>query len=148
MSATPTRRHVVKTAVWTVPIVAGVGAIPSYAAASGPSAAITAGGSCKHADYVSPPEGPTLYKYHLTLHCISTYGTPQTLSIGSVTTGSTSAYQYVPNPMIVPPNTSDQVLEVFFDVVASDPIVVVGSLNGATYTLAFTDFNACGISTP
>ena len=89
----------------------------------------------------------TLFEYHLVVHCESTFGVAKTFSIGQVTTGSTSAYQYIPSTLVVAPGTSDPVLEVFFDLEAQDPIVVVGFIDSRQYILEFTGFDACPVGT-
>jgi hypothetical protein len=100
----PSRRAVVRTGVWAVPVVATVAAAPAFAATSGGPPPVTIDGmgtACK-----LPGEGQHSKDYRFTLSFDSNSANPETVTINSFDfKGST--YTPSPNTVVVPANASN-----------------------------------------
>lgn len=101
----PSRRAVVRTGVWSVPVVATVAAAPAFATVSntdGPSITGFAGG-CKM------PGQPRGKSYAITLQ-VSNSGQPQVLTIDSITVTGAALVQECPTSFTVPGGNSSLVI--------------------------------------
>src|SRR3954452_18371911 len=120
----PSRRAVVRTGVWAVPVVATVAAAPAFAATSGnpPPVTIDAVGSvCK-----DPGEGQNTKDYEFTLTFTNTTASSQTVLISNF---NFKDRDNVPDPasVVVPANTTmNQTFKLTnFDDSSSNPVATI-----------------------
>ena len=133
----PSRRAVVRTGVWAVPVVATAAAAPAFAGTGDtPPVTIDAVGSvCK-----DPGEGQNTKDYEFTLTFTNTTASSQTVLISNF---NFKDRDNVPSPasVSVPANTTlNQVFKLTqFDDSSSNPVAtIVYSVSGSTYTASVT----------
>jgi hypothetical protein len=134
----PSRRAVVRTGVWAVPVVATVAAAPAFAATSGnpPPVTIDAVGSvCK-----DPGEGQNTKDYEFTLTFTNTTASSQTVLISNF---NFKDRDNVPDPasVVVPANTTmNQTFKLTnFDDSSSNPVAtIMYSVSGSSFTASVT----------
>jgi hypothetical protein len=97
----PSRRAVVRTGVWAVPVVAVAAAAPALATSGPPPVTITGlAGGCKL------PGNPRGKSYAITLNITNSSSTPQAFSIDGVTVTGTPVGSACPNTFSVPSGNS------------------------------------------
>ncbi len=103
----PSRRAVVRTGVWSIPVVATVAAAPAFATVSNTQCVTITGfgGGCKL------PGKPRGKSYAITLH-LANSGKPQTVTIESITVTGAPLVQECPTTFAVPSGSSDIVIYV------------------------------------
>jgi hypothetical protein len=140
----PSRRAVVRTGVWAVPVVATAAAAPAFAG-TGDTPPVTIdgiGAACK-----LPGEGQHSKDYRFTLSFDSNSANAETVTINSFDfKGST--YTPSPNQVVVPANASNFMssFTLFgFNNSSNTSAVVTYSVNGVvgTATVSFPSFHPC-----
>jgi hypothetical protein len=102
----PSRRAVVRTGVWAVPVIATAAAAPAFAGTETPPVTIDANGAaCKLPGHSTD----VAYGYRMVLTFHNTSGTPQAIHIDSFTISGKTTTDFTPTDFIVPDGDSTKV---------------------------------------
>ncbi len=128
----PSRRAVVRTGVWAVPVVASATIAPAYASTSGnpPPVQITGvGGGCKL------PGSPNDWSYRIVLLFHSNSSTDETVTIVKFDISGAPTSTFDPSTFTVPPGDSSKTFTVSSTNSANRTATLTYMVEGQTYTV-------------
>jgi len=129
----PSRRAVVRTGVWSVPVVAVATIAPAYATTSGnpPPVTITGVGSgCKL------PGNPNDWSYRIVLNFKSTSSTAEAITILKFDISGAPTSTFSPATFTVPSGVSSKAFVVSSSNSANRSATITYTVEGQTYTVA------------
>jgi hypothetical protein len=139
----PSRRAVVRTGVWAVPVVATAAAAPAFAGTSEPPPVSVAGTgtACKFPG--NSTDVP--YGYRMTLTFNNTSGTSQPITVVNFTISGKSTTNVSPTSFTVPVNTSTKTFIVQSTTSSQRYATIVYIVEGQTISTVvdFGSFNPC-----
>jgi hypothetical protein len=141
----PSRRAVVRTGVWAVPVVATAAAVPAFAATSGEPPPVTIDGIGQGCKFPGHSVKGFDFGYRMVLTFHNTSGVPQPITVDSFTISGKATTEFTPKSFIVPDGDSTKLFIVQSTTSSQRFATVTYTVDGQTVTtiVDFGSFPPC-----